>query len=100
MQTQRKVRNGEQFGNLDEKRIKKLDAIGMVWDKFYDISWDKNFEVAKRYYQKNGYLNVTTSDKRIEGVRLGRWLAQLRTFKNTNRGYFLRSELKLLMRLE
>ena len=96
LQTQRKVRNGEQFGNLDEKRIKKLDAIGMVWDKFYDISWDKNFEVAKRYYQKNGHLNVTTSDKRIEGVRLGRWLAQLRTFKNTNRGYLSEERIKAL----
>lgn len=33
LQTQRKVRAGEQYGALTEKRIAALDKIGMIWKK-------------------------------------------------------------------
>ena len=78
VQTQRKVRSGDQYGNLDERRIAKLDAIGMRWDNFHDIAWEKNYAMAKRYYEEYENLLVPTDDKRYYGVRLGRWLSQLR----------------------
>ena len=93
IQTQRKVRNGEQYGNLDERRIAKLDAIGMVWDNFRDIAWEKNYVAAKRYYEEHGDLLVTTDDKKYYGVRLGRWLSQLRTSRKSGlRGAYLTEE--------
>ena len=93
IQTQRKVRNGEQYGNLDEKRIAKLDAIGMVWDNFRDIAWEKNYAAAKRYYEEHRDLLVPTDDKKYYGVRLGRWLSQLRTSRKSGlRGVYLTEE--------
>ena len=93
IQTQRKVRNGEQYGNLDKKRIAKLDVIGMVWDNFRDIAWEKNYAVAKRYYEAHKDLLVPTDDKKYFGVCLGRWLSQLRTSRKSGfRGAYLTEE--------
>lgn len=79
--TQRKVRNGEQYGTLDEQRIAKLDAIGMVWDSIRDLAWEKYFAEAKRYYAEYGDLKVPALFVTKSGVRLGSWISNLRTYR-------------------
>ena len=83
IQTQRKVRSGEQYGILGEDRIKKLDAIGMIWESVRDLSWGRYYEAAKKYYAEHGDLLVRANDEDVYGVRLGRWLAQLRTYRKS-----------------
>ena len=81
--TQRKVRCGRQSGNLGEERIKKLDAIGMRWESLRDIEWNKYYAEAKRYYEKNGNLDVKISCVSENGVPLGRWISNLRVFRKS-----------------
>ena len=79
--TQRKVRSGEMYGNLDADRIAKLDAIGMVWESVKDQSWNRYFEAAKEFYLENGNLNIQANYRTQEGLCLGGWINNLRTYK-------------------
>lgn len=91
--TQKRVRAGEQFGTLTEERIAKLDAIGMIWRSYRDLSWERNFAVAKAYYETYGNLNVVISYTTETGLRLGSWIAQLRTIrKNESQRRYLTDE--------
>ncbi len=81
--TMRKIRAGEQYGNLDEKRIAKLDSIGMVWSGARDAAWERNFAVAKEYAEENGDLNVKASYVTAKGIRLGSWISNLRTCRKS-----------------
>ncbi len=78
IQTQRKVRTGLQFGNLDETRIAKLDAIGMRWESVNDLSWSRFYGAAQAYVATYGDLNVKTSYVTEDGIRLGVWLVNIR----------------------
>lgn len=93
LQTQRKVYAGEQYGNLSEDRIKKLDAIGMRWGSYLDHSWDRYFQAAREYYEANGHLKVNVSEVTKAGIHLGTWIANLRTYKkNGIRTAYLRPD--------
>ena len=81
LQTQRKVYAGEQYGNLSEDRIEKLNAIGMRWGSYLDDSWERNFRAAKEFYAANGHLKVNVSEVTEAGIHLGAWIANLRTYK-------------------
>ena len=60
-------------GKLSEEKVGLLEDIGMVWDPF-DVQWNKNFELAKKYYEENGNLLVPQSFVTAEGKNLGRWI--------------------------
>lgn len=91
--TQRKVYAGEQYGSLDETKIKKLEAIGMVWDSVRDKTWERNFSAAQEYFRANGNLHVPVDYVSDNGVKLGAWLANLRTYrKNDNHKLLLTKE--------
>lgn len=91
--TQRKIRAGEQFGNISEERIAKLDSIGMRWQSVSDISWEKYFSAAQKYYDNNGNLDIKTQYVTPDGIRLGSWLAGIRTCrKNGLRSSYLTEE--------
>lgn len=79
--TQRKVYNGESYGNLDEKRIAKLEAIGMVWNSTRDLSWQRNYAAAKEYYEQNDDLKIPITYVTDTGIRLGAWISNLRTYR-------------------
>lgn len=79
--TQKRIRSGEQFGTLTDERIAKLDAIGMVWSSYRDLSWERNFAAAKEYYETFGNLNVIITYTTENGLRLGAWIAQLRRIR-------------------
>lgn len=82
--TQRKVYAGIQYGNLSDDRIKKLEAIGMVWDNVRDLSWQRYFKEAEAYAKEHKNLNVKATYITNNGVKLGSWLSNLRTYKKNN----------------
>ncbi len=82
--TQRRVYKHEQSGILGEDRIAKLNAIGMEWDSFSDRSWKRHYECAQAYYRRYGDLRVPTGYMTEEGVQLGRWISNLRTYRKNN----------------
>lgn len=91
--TQRKVYAGEKYGSLNEYRIKKLEAVGMVWDSMRDLSWERNYQEAKAYFEENGNLQVPIDYVTDSGIRLGAWISNLRTYrKNDNHKAMLNPE--------
>ncbi len=96
--TQRKVRNGEQYGNLDDSKIQKLNEIGMVWDSVRDLSWEKHFSEAKLYFKTYGDLKVPARYTTKTGVKLGAWINNLRTYRKSGlqKNYLTQSRIDLL----
>ncbi len=99
--TQRKVRSGKQFGLLDKKRIEKLDKIGMRWESVNDISWQRFYVTAKEYFEERGDLNVKINYVTKSGVRLGNWIANLRTYKRNGikNNYLTEERIELLEKI-
>ena len=81
--TQRKVFAGEKYGVLGEDRIQKLNAIGMIWGSYRDLSWERYYAEAKKYYEEHGNLNTNVNDVTRSGIRLGAWICQLRTYRKS-----------------
>ena len=71
------------YRHTGEERIKKLDAIGMRRESLRDIEWNKYYAEAKKYYEKNGNLDVKISCVSENGVPLGRWISNLRVFRKS-----------------
>ncbi len=96
--TQRRVYAGKVNGILTSEQIKRLESIEMRWETASDVAWNKFYTAAKKYYDEHGDLFVPVSDKNLYGVKLGRWIANLRTLKRSNiRCSYLTSErIKLL----
>lgn len=82
--TQKCVRAGETPGVLSRERIAKLDAIGMVWNSYRDLSWERNYAAARKYYDTFGNLNVVTRYVTESGLNLGAWLARLRDIRKNH----------------
>ena len=76
--TQRSVRAGRQYGRLPPERIARLDAIGMVWEDPYTAAWNRCYAALVRYRQEHGDLDVPADHVTAEGVRLGRFISNLR----------------------
>lgn len=72
---QRRAKKTSQY-LLNEEQIKKLDSIGMVWG-VRENSWNSYYDFAKKYYSKNGTINVS-QDFILDGITFGRWVAQQR----------------------
>lgn len=84
IQTQRSVRAGKTPGILTATQIQMLDQIGMRWESVRDVAWERYYAAAERYYEEHGNLLVNINDNNIYGVALGRWIAQLRTYRKSN----------------
>lgn len=56
--TQRRVYRGDVNGNLTQVQIDKLNALGMRWESVIDVSWEKYFSAAKRYYAVHNDLKT------------------------------------------
>ena len=64
---------------LTQVQIDKLNAIGMRWQSVSEISWERYYEAAKLYFEKNGDLlpNYLYVDE--NGINLGHWICSQRT---------------------
>ena len=81
--TQRRVYAGELYGTLSPERIAKLEQIGMIWDSAKDLAWRRYYAAAAAYWERNGNLVIPAKYKTPEGLRLGAWLANLRTYRKS-----------------
>ena len=83
LNVQRRIRDGKavNFRPLTEEQIEKLDKIGMIWESVRDFNWNKNYSAAKKYYEEHGTLEVHSRYVTEDGIELGRWLCELRTWE-------------------
>ena len=63
------------------ERKAQLDELGMVWEK-YD-PWQERYELAKKYQEEHGDLNVPLNYKSEDGIWLGSWLYRQRQYLRT-----------------
>lgn len=90
---QRKTMKGQGHRrDLTEEQIEKLDAIGMVWDKFKE-QWDETYAIAKAYYEENGSLDGLR-DIKIDGKNIYQWLGD--QIKSYNKGTLSEERTQLL----
>ncbi len=93
LDTQRKVHAGKTKGVLTESQVARLDRLGMRWESRSDRNWERNFAAAQAYYAEHGDLLVNVRDGKYQGVDLGKWLAQMRTYRKSGiRGGYLTRE--------
>ena len=83
LDTQRRVRSGKIVGTLTPAQIGKLDALGMRWESMSDLSWEKYYAAAVRYQKAHGDLLVKYDYVDGNGVALGDWILNLRTYKKS-----------------
>lgn len=65
-------------GELSDDKIRRLEAIGMLWEGRNDRQWLKSYEAAARYFWQHGDLNVPYQYVSPEGIRLGYWVVRQR----------------------
>lgn len=94
LQIQRQIYNKKATnGSLSEEKVEKLKSIGM--DMIYDYNitlWNKNYNLAKVYYEHYGNLEIPAKFKTTNGydldengIALGIWIQTQRTnFKNNS----------------
>ncbi len=91
--TQRRVKNGQVYGHLSEDRIRRLDEIGMIWQSISDFNWERNFNALQEYYDQNGNIDIKINYVNEDGVFLGAWINNLRTWYSSGiRQHYLTAE--------
>lgn len=75
-------RRAYKYGNLSKDQIKLLDSIGMRWESLDEISWNKYFNVYRKYIENGGSLQVPV-DFIFEGAAVGQWLARVRRYRSS-----------------
>lgn len=70
----------------------------MRWESVKDIAWEKNYFAAKENFAEYGDLLPSVTDKAYHGVKLGRWIAQLRSYRKSGicSAYLTDERIKLL----
>jgi hypothetical protein len=69
-------------GKLSEDRIKRLEAIGVVWD-LADAAWEEMFAALVEYKNEYGDCDVPQSWEKVEG--LGAWANRQRQLHKKGR---------------
>ena len=72
-------------GNLSPDKIKKLEAVSMVWDASidYEEKWNNWYNLAVEYYNEHGDLLMSKKYKTSSGENLGLWISTIRAaYKN------------------
>ena len=100
IQNQRQIYN---TGSLSKERVEKLRAIDMTFDP-RDTIWNKNYNLAKAYYEHYGNSKIPKGYKTINGyepdengIALGNWLNnQKSAYKGKNNIAITPERIKLL----
>ena len=74
---QRAAKRGKR-GMLSADKIKRLEAIGMVWEP-EEERWQQMYRHAAEYYKIHDMLNIPCSYVTPNGAKLGRWIAAQRS---------------------
>lgn len=75
--TQRALYRNSRY-HLSPDQIERLESIGMQWQRHEDQRWDMNYEAAARFYEAHGHLRVAARYETPEGLKLGRWITNIR----------------------
>lgn len=69
--------------SLSKERLIQLEALpGWSWDPLAD-QWELGFNHLKKYAEREGHCMVAVKDRTADGFRLGGWVSNLRTQKNS-----------------
>lgn len=63
-------------GLMTGEQFEKLSALGMEWDP--EDRWERKLELARKYYERNGSLDVPAAYKTEDGICLGAWVSKQR----------------------
>ena len=77
-------------GKLDESYQRRLENLGVSWDPLGD-QWEQNFVLLEEYKEREGHCHVP-KDHVEDGVKLGRWLINLRQARKGNLSHTLSSD--------
>ena len=65
---------------LNAERVRLLDALGMIWDKF-SYQWEQNYLACAAYYLAHGNLEIPNDYVTPEGLRIGSWIYRMRKIR-------------------
>ena len=71
------VRRDYKSGRLDEDKVRRLEAIGMVWG-VEEARWERQYQAAADYYREHGDLDIPAQYETPDGLKLGQWLKRMR----------------------
>ncbi len=80
-------------GKLSTERIDYLNNIGMVFTNVFDIKWQSKYDIAKKYYEEHGNLDVKVGYK-VDKFDLGKWVQRQRQLNDKGQ---LKEERKQLL---
>ncbi len=63
---------------LTEKKIRRLESVGMDWVRGNDKQWKERYCSAERYYKTYGNLKIPVTYVTEDGLLLGRWVGRQR----------------------
>ena len=69
-------RTQKKNGTLRKDREELLNEINFIWN-FLDHIWDRNYELLKEIYKKQGYSHIP-NNLIVNGIKLGSWQQELR----------------------
>jgi hypothetical protein len=77
------LRAAQKRGDLDRKRMRRLDAIGFDWDRSGDSRWDEMFAELAGFQRIHGHCCISTlsDEHRVLGV----WVHTQRTLRRQGR---------------
>lgn len=67
---------------LTSERVKRLEAIGMFWNKSNTV-WEMYYNEAAKYSQIHGNLKVPAEYVSENGLKLGSWINRQKQFRNS-----------------
>ncbi len=70
---------------LDNERIKRLEDIGFIWNKF-EVTFKNGYQETLKYKQRFGNANAPNNYTTQDGYNLGRW-------QTSRRGDYIKSKL-------
>lgn len=80
----RSARNDYKSGRLEKASIRRLEAIGMVWN-VNQTQWERQYRAAQAYYQEHGHLRIVPKYVTQDGICLGEWIQRLRRCYKENK---------------
>ena len=75
-------RDAYRAGKIKPERARRLETIGMVWQK--EDPWELRFALAEAYYREHGDLNVP-GNYSVDGIGLGKWVNEQKQSYRGNR---------------
>ncbi len=85
LKTQRRVYSGKVYGRLNGEQVKRLEAIGMVWDDTAVQNFNQGLEELEIFIEKNKNADVPARYVAESGFPLGKWIGNIRAAYKNNR---------------